>query len=247
LKRTFLAIALSVAVAPGHATAQDTGGGLALTFGAGLVASSGVYAGQDDEITPFPVIAASFGDWIVDARGVRYAAVATERTRVDIGLAYGFAPDLPDTPFFAGLDRDAHVELVATVTRRFDGFDIGAEVAGDVSSVHDGVRADLSVGRAVPLGGMRVEGRLGVEYLDADFAAHRFGVRPGEAAAGRPAYAPGRTVTPRLELSAALPFENGTTLVGFVEYRRLPDAIADSPLVAVRDQTSVGLMLMRRF
>jgi outer membrane scaffolding protein for murein synthesis (MipA/OmpV family) len=54
-------------------------------------------------------------------------------------------------------------------------------------------------------------------------------------------------MAPRIELSAALPFENGAAVLGFVEYRRLSDAVVESSLVADRDQTSIGLSLMRDF
>lgn len=97
------------------------------------------------------------------------------------------------------------------------------------------------------VGVFHVGGRLGVEYLDGGTANHLYGVSADEATSIRSAYSPGETLTPRIELSAGLPFENGASLVGFVEYRRLPDAIVDSPLVADRDQTSIGISLMWNF
>ncbi|MEC3862954.1 MipA/OmpV family protein [Mesobacterium sp. TK19101] len=237
-----------VLLGPGFAVAQQATEGATLTFGAGVVATSGFYVGQDDEVLPFPVLMVSHGDWTADlARGIRYAALSTDSTRVEVGLAYRFGPDLPETALFDGLDRDGNVELVASLAHAFDAFDIAAEVGADISSVHDGFRADLSVGRTMAVGLFHVGGRLGVEYFDADFGNHLYGVRPDEATASRGPYSPGETLTPRIELSAALPFENGASLVGFVEYRRLPDAVTGSPLVADRDQTSIGLSLMRSF
>ena len=197
---------------------------------------------------PFPILMATYGSWTADlAGGVRYAAVSTHRTRVDFGLAYRFDPDLPETALFDGLGRVGNLELVASIAHGFDGFDIAAEVGADISSVHDGLRADVSIGRTVAVGVFHVGGRVGVEYLDGDTANHLYGVSQDEATSIRSAYSPGETLTPRIELSAALPFENGATLVGFVEYRRLPNGIVDSPLVADRDQTSIGFSLMRNF
>jgi outer membrane protein len=242
------ALFASALLGPGVALAQQTDEGVTLTFGAGVAATSGLYVGQDDEVFPFPILMATYGDWTADlARGIRYAAVTTDRTRVEVGLAYRFGPDLPETALFDGMDRDGNIELVASIAHGFEAFDIAAEVGADVSSVHDGLRADLSVGRTVSVGLPQVRGRLGVEYLDADFGNHLYGVRPDEATSSRSAYSPGASLTPRIELSAALPFENGSSLVGFVEYRRLPDAVTDSTLVADRDQTSIGLSLMRSF
>jgi outer membrane scaffolding protein for murein synthesis (MipA/OmpV family) len=239
---------VSALLGPGVALAQQVDEGITLTFGAGVAASSGLYVGQDDEVLPFPILMATYGNWAADlAGGVRYAAVSTDRTRVEIGLAYRFDPDLPQTALFDGLDRDGNIELVASIAHGFDGFDIAADVGADISSVHGGLRADVSIGRTVAVGVFHVGGRLGVEYLDGDFANHLYGVSPDEATSIRSVYSPGETLTPRIELSAALPFENGATLVGFVEYRRLPDAIVDSPLVADRGQTSIGLSLMRNF
>lgn len=239
---------VSALLAPGVALAQQADEGVTLTFGAGVAATSGLYVGQDDEVLQFPILMATYGDWTADlSRGIRYAAVTTDRTRVEVGLAYRFGPDLPETALFDGLDRDGNIELVASIAHGFEAFDIAAEVGADVSSVHDGFRADLSVGRTVSVGLIQVGGRLGVEYLDADFGNHLYGVRPDEATSSRTAYSPDETLTPRIELSAALPFENGASLVGLVEYRRLPDAVTGSPLVANRDQTSIGLSVMRSF
>ena len=239
---------MSALLGPGVALAQQVDDGVTLTFGAGVAASSGLYVGQDDEVLPFPTLMATYGNWTADlAGGVRYAAVSTERTRVEIGLAYRFDPDLPEAALFDGLDRDGNIELVASIEHGFDGFDIAAEVGADISSVHDGLRADVSIGRTVAVGVFQVGGRVGVEYLDADSANHLYGVRANEANSTRSAYSLGETLTPRIELSAALPFKNGATLVGFVEYTRLPNEIVDSPLVADRDQTSIGISLMRNF
>lgn len=239
---------VSALLGPGTALAQQADEGVTLTFGAGVAATSGLYVGQDDEVLPFPILMARYGDWTADlARGIRYAVVTTDRSRVEVGLAYRFGPDLPETALFDGLERDGNIELVTSIAHAFEAFDIVAEVGADVSSVHDGFRADLSVGRTMAVGLFHVGGRLGVEYLDADFGNHLYGVRPDEATASRGAYSSGETLTPRIELSAALPFENGASLVGFVEYRRLPDAVTGSPLVADRDQTSIGLSLMRSF
>ena len=235
-------------VLPSLSVAQSANEAITLTYGAGIVGTSGNYVGQDDDLLPFPILTATYGNWTADVtRGVRYTALSTDRTRLAVGLGYNFAPDMPDTALFDGLDRDGNAELVASVYHRFDQFDIGAEIGADVSSVHDGVRADVSVGRSVSVGLFQIEGRLGVEYLDANFAAHLFGVGKNEATSARAAYSPGETWTPHIELSAALPFENGTIIVGFFEYRRLPGAVGDSPLEAERDQTSIGISFMRSF
>ncbi|WP_425038588.1 MipA/OmpV family protein [Primorskyibacter sp. S187A] len=231
---------------PGVALAQQADEGVTLTFGAGVAATSGLYVGQDDEVLPFPILMATYRDWTADvSRGIRYAAVTTDRTRVEVGPAYRFGPDVPETALFNGLDRDGNIELVASIAHGFDGFDIATEVGADISSVHDGVRADLLVGRTVSVVRLQVGGRLGVGYLDADFGCHLCGVGPDAATSSRVAYSPGETLPPRIEFSAALPFENGASLIDFVEYRRLPDPVTGSPLGADRDQTSIALSLMR--
>jgi len=157
---------VSTLLGPGTALAQQADERVTLTFGAGIAATSGLYVEQDDEVSPFPILIATYGDWTADlSRGIRYAAVTTDRTRVEVGLAYRFGPDLPETALFDGLDRDGNIELVASIAHGFEAFDIAAEVGADVSSVHDGFRADLSVGRTVSVGLIQVGGRSGVEYL----------------------------------------------------------------------------------
>ena len=241
-------LTLALTLGPGLAAAQGPDAGVTLTYGGGIAATSGLYVGQEDERLPFPILTASYGNWTADlTRGLRYAALSTESSRVEVGLAYRLGPDLPDIALFDGLDRGGHPELVAAVEHQFEGLDIAAEFGADLWSPHGGLRADLSVGQSVAVGLFEVKGRLGAEYLDADAAAHLYGVRPDEATSLRAAYQPGALWTPRIELSASLPVGSGAELVGFLEYRALPDAVADSPLVADRTETTFGLSLTRSF
>lgn len=246
--RIRLALCSSVLLATSFGNAQDIPEPFQLTFGMGLVRYTAPYIGSDAEVRPFPILTPTYGRWTEGLlESLSFTAVSSGPTQLDFGVRFMREPELPDTPLFSGLDRDDGFEPVAAASCTFPEFGIETKASADLSSAHDGFRADLSIGRSASLGGLLIEGRIGAEYLDGNYGLYLYRVSAGEANALRSADRVGSAWLPRLELSAARPMSDTTSLVGFVEHQWLSYEIHDSPLVDDDSLTTVGLTLNRRF
>jgi outer membrane scaffolding protein for murein synthesis (MipA/OmpV family) len=97
--KTCLAAIMTVATLPTFATAQYAPSqGHTFTYGVGVVGLSGVYVGQDDERLPFPVLAASNGQWSLSfAKGIQFQALETSTTSLSFALVYAPAAATSNT------------------------------------------------------------------------------------------------------------------------------------------------------
>ena len=131
MKKTFLCLAV---IWPAFGLAQETaiasqrlsnGDGIQLSLGVGVAGVSGVYAGQDDELIPFPLFAATYGPLTLDiTKGLEFRLWENATTNVTAAVVYNSAPDLPDTALFADLDRDDWIGGELFITHDLGAFDI---------------------------------------------------------------------------------------------------------------------------
>lgn len=247
--KTYLIALTAAALLPSFGSAQDAADrGYTLTYGAGVAGLSGVYIGQDDELFAVPVLSATRGRWSLSlAKGLQFYAVQTATTDLSAALIYDPIFETPNTPLFAGLDRKDGAAFEIEGSHDFGLFDVSAKLTQDVSERHEGLSADLSLGHSFVVGQTLIEGRVGGSYLDEKSGAYLYGVAQNEANALRGAYAVAANWSPYVALTAIVPMNDTTALVAGFRHEQLSDEIANSPLVATDERTTMGLTIVRTF
>jgi MipA family protein len=145
---------------------------------------------------------------------------------------------LPNTDLPAGLTG---------LAERSDGTDAGLawryrqhwgtvqfEALRDVSRGHRGNELRLGYRRVWQSGGLRVQPSATLARRSSALNDYYYGVRPNEAAPGRPAYRAGTGINTTLALDSSYAFSGGWRLMGGVSATLLAGAIADSPIVGRR-------------
>ncbi|WP_024892007.1 MipA/OmpV family protein [Luteimonas huabeiensis] len=197
MRRRAAAVALSLALSLAAAAAEPAAGPLRTGLGLAIAHAERPYRGASARTRwrPFAVYegrrlhlhgdAASFDL----AAGEAFALAAVASLAQD-----GYAPD--DAPVLAGMaERGAPLWAGASLRWRRGAFEAALEWTADVSGHSDGRRAALRAQRAFDLGRWRLAPRAVATRLDARAAGYYHGVRAEEARTGRPAYAPGASVS----------------------------------------------------
>ncbi|WP_341521905.1 MipA/OmpV family protein [Pseudomonas sp. G.S.17] len=211
-------------------------------LGLGAALSSGVYAGQDAQLTPFPLI--SYEGERFFWRGIAGGVHLFKRD--------GFALDATLSARMDGIDRSdfGRRELAergidrSLLEDRDDGVDLGLagrwsgafgelelDVKGDISSASDGYEAGLTYGYPIQWGQNSLTPHIGVAHLSKKLANYYYGMLPGETARGVVDYRPGSATVQRVGLDYVRPFAERWAFIANVSYEHLPGKITDSPLV----------------
>jgi outer membrane protein len=124
----------------------------------------------------------------------------------------------------------------------------GVFVDAFVDTVSGGTLLEASYAAELVLGPVTLYPQVGVTRRSARYVAHLYGVAGAEAKAiGKPAYAPGASTTPVLQLSGELPLDNTWVVLAHVQYEPFDRALRDSPRVDRRSRASALLALAWRF
>ncbi|CDG85926.1 MipA/OmpV family protein [Janthinobacterium agaricidamnosum] len=150
------------------------------------------------------------------------------RARYEPGAGY----DAGDSAALSGMEhRKTGLWLGGAVLWRSAIADVGAEWLADASGYSKGQRATFSVQRRFPMGNFSVTPRLEASWLDHKNASYYYGVRTGEAVAGRPFYEAGSTVNTRLGVRLDYRIMPRHAVFFDVSATRLGSEIKDSPIV----------------
>lgn len=103
----------------------------------------------------------------------------------------------------------------------------------DLLGEHGGQELNLKLAWPITWPAVQIVPQIEALYQDEDYIDHYFGVRPSEAAPGRPAYAPGSATTWSVGADAVWRIGERWFLKGGLSYQFLPDEISDSPVVDV--------------
>ena len=91
----------------------------------------------------------------------------------------------------------------------------------------------------VRAGGWRLLPGVSVAWQSEDMVDYYYGVRPGEALVGRPAYSPGSAIIPEVSLLATHPVGERWEFFARAGHAWLPSEITNSPLVDQDGRLSV--------
>lgn len=154
-----------------------------------------------------------------------------------------------DAPILNGLSERKSGILVGAAVR-WDGPLLGifAEAMVDASGNSKGRRLSVGLDRSFIVGEhVIITPSVKTTQMDRKYANYYYGVLPGEARAGRKAYAPGRTLNTSLGMQADYMWGDHHALFLQAEYTALGNEIRNSPLTGRSGESMLFLGYMFRF
>ena len=213
------------------------------SLGLAVISSPEPYKGADNDILVVPAI--TFQGERFYFRGILAGYRLWKRGHFEADAILmprfgGYEAD--DSPFLRGMeDRRLGVDLGLNLTWEADRIGLRLAPRVDVSGRSQGQELGVEVYSPIRFGPVRVEPAVGAIWQSADLANYYYGVRPGEARPGRPAYEPGSTVNLTGGVFVFSPVTRKLAFQGFVRVNRLGSEIGDSPIVG-RDTAVTGLV-----
>lgn len=210
----------------------------------GIVTGVGTspYLGEDVSTTAVPFLSYSTDRFSIGANGGQFQVYETPTHSLDLVLTPRFTPYDDATAELAGMDRDITLDFGASLDVDLSQtLGISATALQEITGEHEGQEVDFRLSHrsnAMPL-----TFYAGATWQSAGLSEYLYGVRAGEAAVGRPAYAPGAVLTPYVGISTALPVGDRAVILGTIEARQFGDRVTDSPIINETGSTraSVGV------
>jgi outer membrane protein len=228
------------------------------SWGLGLAVVSGqkAYKGTDRETRALPML--SFENRYVKLSGPNLELKLPglelgDSQRLNFGIVAklfgGGGYEASDSPTLAGMaERESGVWAGAKVEWENDVADVKLELLGDASGKSKGQRVVLGVGRKWMLGpSVMLMPQVGVEWVDKKYVDYYYGVRAGEATAGRAAYIGKATLNPEISLTGIYRFDKHQSLMLNVGVKSLGKGIKNSPIVDRSTENRVMLGYTYRF
>lgn len=207
-----------------------------LGIGAGVIGRGSPYVGSDTTVLKaIPAITYN-GErlqWL--GPNIQYGLLGTGKWRLAASASYRIgAYEEKDSPALAGMgDRDS--TLMAGVGVRYEapgGINLVARYEHDVLDNIGGGAAVVRASRSFQFGWLRISPQLQVNWLGDELANHDFGVATGDAIPGRPAYDVGSVISYEAGVGSFIELTEDWRIILNVSAEKLPDEIADSPIVA---------------
>ena len=211
--------------------------------GAGAVVVSKPHIGVDAKIYPIPLI--GYEGERAYLRGIMagYRLFKGERWSLGPILRPRFdGYEASDSTALTGMsDRDPSLDAGAEWSWRADWGLLGVSLVTDVLGKHHGQELEFSYTALFPYAGFEFVPSAALRWQSSNLTDYYYGVRTEEAAAGRPAYAPGDTITPVVRLMVRRKLSEKWSALGAAQYEWYGSEITDSPIVD--DDYVVSFML----
>ncbi len=246
--KTFLAATSTAVIALATAAnAQERPTGFSL--GAAMVASTGVYAGQDTRFGVAPVLRYDGNGFAIGTDGARFDLLRGDGPRLSFTLTPRRAPfNQNDAPLLAGLDREMTLDAGLRASFAISPT-LSAAVSAqtEVTGKHNGSEITAAVSARQMLGRFPLALTAGVSWKDANLGNYLYGVGATEAIAGRAAYSVGESITPYLGATMTVPLSENVAAFGTVRASFLPETIKNSPIVSGNVAVSTLFGIAYRF
>ncbi len=168
------------------------------------------------------------GDRIKGSAGQRLDVFIEQRTE-----GYPVIDKRP--PILAGMaPRDSGMDFGLSYKYRQNWGTLQAELVRNVGGASSGSEARLGYSYDWRSGALLLRPTASVAFRDAKLNNYYYGVLPGEAIAGRPAYAPGAGVNSQVGLYASYDLSTHWRLLGGLSATYLAGSIKESPIVQKR-------------
>lgn len=238
---------------------------LALTFGAGsvvraeeeglavglmLTTGDAIYKQTDSEISALPLVSFRKGRVFIDGLSAGVSLINRKEFQLALQASYvanGY--EASDSAFLQGMKEressiDAGLDSSLLTTIGIFKFDLST----DVSGTHKGHQVSFSYGfPALETANFLVLPTAGFTWQSEELVDYYYGVRPGEARAGRAAYAPGGTVNQFVGVDISYqPWQN-LELLAQIQLEQLGKEIRNSPLIDQEYRASAMFGVQYRF
>ncbi|WP_137174161.1 MipA/OmpV family protein [Massilia sp. HP4] len=242
------AAALAIAALACPVWAQDHGAA-AWALGGGVAVVQKGYRDVDRDVLAVPLIAYE-SKWIsATVPTLDLKAWSNERLSLRLRARYardGYEPD--DSQYLTGMaERKGGVWLGGAMHWRTPVANVSAELLHDAGGHSKAVRAKVQVERRYAFGAFGITPRLGAEWFDRDYVDYYYGVRAGEARAGRAAYEGDASVNAEAGLRVDYSYARQHTVFVDVRASHFGSAIKDSPLTDRARAAGVSLGYLYRF
>lgn len=144
-------------------------------------------------------------------------------------------------------NRGPGVDLGLGYQRRYLWGTLFGEALHDAAGGSNGTEVRIGYRHDVKSGRLQVQPQFAIAVRDANLNDYYYGVRPSEATATRPAYAPGSGVNAEAGLSAVYRLSERWRLLGGVSAKRWSSGVRASPVVDGRTQLAGQLGLAYDF
>lgn len=244
-----LSVLACLALQPTASVGQGRPEGLSL--GVAVVANDSPFVGGDASVAVLPIIGYDSRAFSLGVlQGLRVTAFDRDDFRLSVIAAPRFFLEIADTegPALDGIDRnitgEAGLAFDYTPNRMTS---MSLRVVQEVTGEHGGQELVLQANRTVTLAGFPVRVGGGLTWQSGDHAEYAWGVRPEEATATRPAYAPGDVLIPNLSIGTFVPITAKTSILATLRVDFLPEAVFESPIVDQEMTTSLFVGITRSF
>lgn len=234
-------VATAMQVWAGAAWAQGAPDGF--TIGALGIASSSPYAGEDISTVVVPLVAWKQGNLSISTEGLRLGVFDRDALTVSALVAPRFAPfDGGGAGPLAGMDRGITADAgVLAEYALAEGTKLSLRAVTEVTGEHGGQEVTLGAQSRVAIAGIPMLLGGGAKWQSSGLSDYVYGVPASEAAAGRPAYAPGAAVVPYLSVGTMYPINAQTRIFGTIKTEFLPDTVTGSPIIDDSVVTSLAI------
>lgn len=218
--------------------------------GLGVNFKQKAYAGMGTSTTVIPLLSYE-NRWVRVAGPVLDVKLplqgpVTVAVRARYAFEDGYEP--VDAAMLSGMaERKSSVWLGANVLWRGSLADLGAEWLADASGHSKGQRVRLSAEKTWRMGAVGLTPRLAVQWSDRKSVDYYYGVRPGEALPGRPAYRAGAATHAELGLRTTYSWAPPHSVYLDLSATRLGSAVRLSPLVNRSTESALRLGYLYRF
>ncbi|MGO1068890.1 MipA/OmpV family protein [Lysobacter sp. CA199] len=140
-------------------------------------------------------------------------------------------------------DRDKGFDLGLAMKWNGRVGEIEAELLADATDTSGGQEINLQYGYPIQIGKGMLTPNIGVTWMSKDMANYYYGTLDKEVARGVVDYKPGAVTIPHAGVGYFRPIGEKWTVMGFLKYSRLPDAIQHSPFIEPDTDSSVSMLI----
>ena len=219
-------------------------------LGGGVLVTQSPYEGIDDSIYAVPIISMETKQFFIDVMTFGYYFNSKEDP-VRVGIIgaprfQGYEDGQGESDLLNGMeDRDWAFDGGLRMKWENDLVDVHMDAVTDLSGKHEG--QELRLGLSKQLFDGFLTPRATVGWKSEQLVDYYYGVRPGEARAGRAEYEPDAAMEYTAGLTIGVPLGDVWALVGDVQCNFLTDEITDSPIVDEDTLMSYTLGAVYRF
>jgi outer membrane protein len=219
--------------------------------GVGAIISTSPYDGVKTKTMALPFFSGEYKDFYIQGIEAGYRFFKNEDWTLSAVISprfMGYSSE--DSAALRGMEdrkRSLDAGFKADYALPWNGLVVGGKVLADTLSRSDGIAYELSLRRPVQGSIFRLVPSVGMRYQTRSMVDYYYGVRDGEALAGRSVYAPHGEVNPFVDVIFSCGISKDLVIVMMLGIESLGSEIRKSPIVDESYVLSAGAGLTYRF